>query len=98
MIDYRNDNVCPKCGGNITSYRHIGSKRWCTICNFVVREEQEFTIPKQSNEVIYLKNECKKLAKGNEYKWEQLKTYIFKVISKKDDKIAELEEKLKEKR
>jgi uncharacterized Zn finger protein (UPF0148 family) len=41
-----NLGLCPKCGADTDTFRHIGAKVWCPKCGFVVREEQtEFTKP-----------------------------------------------------
>lgn len=36
---------CPKCGSyNITSFRHIGSKVWCTDCDYIIRPEGGYNV------------------------------------------------------
>lgn len=41
--DYESGFLCPKCGGKVSTCRHMYAKRWCNECGYVLREEGDQT-------------------------------------------------------
>ena len=36
---YENGWLCPKCGGQVITCRHIGSRKWRSDCDYTLQEE-----------------------------------------------------------